>query len=187
MSTNRHYRAYSEKQLVGTNGRRACLQCKGDITDKQRSTFCRKECADAFYIKSRPDHARLKVFERDKGICAKCGKNVFEETGRKPRARGTGDLWQADHIIPVVEGGGECTLDNLRSLCTACHKNETAGLARRRAQVRKPPEMLPQESFDFARRIAEKGLRFLPIPLRRRMEETTGSRAASLRESGGNE
>lgn len=119
------------------NGRGACLQCHGDITDKQRSTFCGKVCADVFYVKSRPDHARLKVFERDNGICAKCSKDVFEGTGRKPRSRGTGDLWQADHIIPVVEGGGECTLANLRTLCTACHREETAALAKRRAEARK--------------------------------------------------
>ena len=147
MSTNRTHRAYSTTQKRGTNGRGACLQCEGDITDKQRSTFCSKDCSEAFYIKSRPDHARLRVFERDKGICAKCGKDVFEGTGRKPRSRGTGDLWQADHIVPVVEGGGECTLDNLRTLCTACHNVETAALRKRLAQARRPaPQpLLPLE------------------------------------------
>ena len=139
MSTKRSTRAYSTKQPMGSNGRKACLQCHGDITDKQRSTFCRKECSDEFYIKSRPDHARLRVFERDKGICAGCGLDVFAGTGRRPRSRGTGDLWQADHIIPVIEGGGECTLKNLRTLCTACHKVETAALARRRAESRNMP------------------------------------------------
>ena len=138
MSTRRAHRAYSTKQSTGTNGRAACLNCGGDITEKTRSTFCRKECADAFYIRSRPDHARLRVFERDKGICAKCGRDVFAGTGRKPRSGGTGDLWQADHILPVIEGGGECTLDNLRTLCTACHHEETAALAKRRAEARNP-------------------------------------------------
>ena len=147
MSTNRTHRAYSTAQKMGTNGRKACLQCDGDIVDKQRSTFCKKDCSEAFYIKSRPDHARLRVFERDNGICAKCGKDVFEGTGRKPRSRGTGDLWQADHIVPVIEGGGECTLDNLRTLCTSCHNAETAALRKRLAGSRKsPPQpMLPLE------------------------------------------
>ena len=122
---------------MGTNGRAACLQCCGDIVDPRRSTFCGKDCADVFYVKSRPDHARLRVFERDKGICQKCGKDVFEGTGRKRRSRGTGDLWQADHILPVVEGGGECTLANLRTLCIICHNIETASLAKRRAAARK--------------------------------------------------
>jgi 5-methylcytosine-specific restriction endonuclease McrA len=42
-------------------------------------------------------------------------------------------LWEADHIRPVVEGGGACGLENLRTLCVRCHKVETARLAARRA------------------------------------------------------
>lgn len=45
----------------------------------------------------------------------------------------SGDWWDADHINPVVEGGGSCGIDNLRTLCIACHKNETAKLAAKRA------------------------------------------------------
>jgi len=48
-----------------------------------------------------------------------------------------GAYWQADHIVPVVEGGGECGLENLRTLCVWCHKRETKELARRRAAARK--------------------------------------------------
>ena len=39
-----------------------------------------------------------------------------------------GDFWQADHIVAVVEGGGGCGLDNLRTLCTPCHLSETEKL-----------------------------------------------------------
>ena len=41
------------------------------------------------------------------------------------------DFWQADHIIPVAEGGGGCGLDNLRTLCTTCHRKETQKLNNR--------------------------------------------------------
>lgn len=41
--------------------------------------------------------------------------------------------WQADHIVPVCEGGGQCGLENYRTLCTACHQRVTAALAQRRA------------------------------------------------------
>ena len=41
--------------------------------------------------------------------------------------------WQADHILPVCEGGGQCSLENYRTLCTACHQRATAALAARRA------------------------------------------------------
>jgi len=43
-----------------------------------------------------------------------------------------GHLWEMDHIRPVSEGGGLCGLDNLRTLCVPCHRDETADLARRR-------------------------------------------------------
>lgn len=46
-------------------------------------------------------------------------------------------LWDADHIVPVIEGGGVCGLANLRTLCKPCHRNETRALARRRADQRR--------------------------------------------------
>ena len=49
----------------------------------------------------------------------------------------TSGHWQADHIIPVAEGGGECGLENYRTLCTPCHKRETRALARRLAEQRR--------------------------------------------------
>src|SRR5260221_262326 len=42
-------------------------------------------------------------------------------------------VWDADHILPVVEGGGECDLGNLRTLCLLCHREQTLALRRRRA------------------------------------------------------
>lgn len=40
-------------------------------------------------------------------------------------------LWEADHIVPKSEGGGYCTIDNLRTLCKACHAAETGRLRKR--------------------------------------------------------
>lgn len=48
-----------------------------------------------------------------------------------------GHTWEADHIIPVVEGGGECDLSNYRTLCLTCHRKATAALAKRRAERRR--------------------------------------------------
>ena len=46
-------------------------------------------------------------------------------------------MWEMDHIIPVVEGGGCCGLDNLQTLCLPCHKLDTAALAARLAMGRR--------------------------------------------------
>jgi 5-methylcytosine-specific restriction protein A len=50
-------------------------------------------------------------------------------------------LWEIDHIVPVVEGGGSCGLENLRTLCVVCHRQETRKLAKRRSKRnrRDPP------------------------------------------------
>jgi 5-methylcytosine-specific restriction enzyme A len=40
-------------------------------------------------------------------------------------------LWEADHIVAVMEGGGCCGLQNYRTLCIPCHRRETRELRRR--------------------------------------------------------
>jgi 5-methylcytosine-specific restriction protein A len=48
-------------------------------------------------------------------------------------------LWDADHILPVAEGGGECDLANIRTLCLICHKKATAELRNRLRRDRQQP------------------------------------------------
>jgi hypothetical protein len=45
--------------------------------------------------------------------------------------------WDMDHILPVIEGGGACGLENLRTLCLVCHRQVTRELAARRAEQRR--------------------------------------------------
>lgn len=45
--------------------------------------------------------------------------------------------WEADHIVPVVDGGGGCGLEGLRTLCLACHRRQTAALRARLALGRR--------------------------------------------------
>jgi 5-methylcytosine-specific restriction endonuclease McrA len=40
-------------------------------------------------------------------------------------------LWDADHVVPVAEGGGQCDLSNMRTLCLLCHRTATAELRAR--------------------------------------------------------
>jgi 5-methylcytosine-specific restriction enzyme A len=125
----------------GPNGRALCRRCSQEVPVGRR-TFCSKACVTEWRIRTDAGFARRQVFQRDRGVCAECGKNVFEDaewrngSKRTPRARGSGDLWQADHIVPVAEGGGECGLDGLRTLCHACHLVATAALRKRLSSLR---------------------------------------------------
>lgn len=114
-----------------------------------------------------PRYARDQVFKRDRGVCAGCGFDteqaqrvlaflratttgyhgpaweIYLEARRWVWQVWTGHrkvgthLWEADHIVPVAEGGGGCGLDNLRTLCLRCHKAATAALAARLAAARR--------------------------------------------------
>jgi hypothetical protein len=48
-----------------------------------------------------------------------------------------GMVWEADHRVPVWNGGGQCGLENLQTLCVACHRAKTTGEARTRADQRR--------------------------------------------------
>lgn len=143
MSTKRAMRGgWAGKLPQGQNGRNLCRWCSTEVPVGRR-TFCSAGCVYEWKIRTDPNYVRQKVFERDHGVCADCGADsVGEIMARRPvhlrnRSRGTGHLWQADHIVPVIEGGGECDLSNIRTLCTACHKRATADLAARRAEQRR--------------------------------------------------
>jgi 5-methylcytosine-specific restriction protein A len=45
--------------------------------------------------------------------------------------------WEADHITSVAEGGGQCGLENFRTLCFVCHKKQSAEQAKARAAARR--------------------------------------------------
>jgi len=52
-----------------------------------------------------------------------------------PESRIGRELWDADHIVPVCEGG-ESRLSNMRTLCLSCHRQVTYQLTLRRVQRR---------------------------------------------------
>src|SRR6266487_628651 len=131
----------------GTNGRLSCRWCWGDLTGR-RTSYCSDACAHEFRLRSEPDYMRACVFVRDRGVCAKCGLDTVAAGGwqlplalnvtpqghdisnRTPVWQGyiNRGSWEADHILPVVEGGGSCGLSNLRTLCLPCHREETSAL-----------------------------------------------------------
>lgn len=56
---------------------------------------------------------------------------------------GRGHWWEADHVVAVVEGGGQCGIDNLQTLCLRCHKAKTRAMHRARAKGRRRQAALP--------------------------------------------
>lgn len=57
--------------------------------------------------------------------------------------------WEMDHIVPVVEGGGSCGLDGLRTVCRWCHRRETQALRRRRRKDDADPIPSPRRPFSL--------------------------------------
>ncbi|XP_058157071.1 DNA annealing helicase and endonuclease ZRANB3 isoform X2 [Dasypus novemcinctus] len=129
------------------------------------SRFCSLKCQEEFWIRSNNSYLRAKVFEIEHGVCQLCNLNAqelflrlrdapksqrknlldvtwtsklpLEQLNEMIRNPGEGLFWQVDHIKPVYSGGGQCSLDNLQTLCTVCHKERTARQAKERSQVRR--------------------------------------------------
>lgn len=152
---NKRYRAdrgfIDPKSLpINDLGYRCCRYCGGSIIPPKR-TFCSSACIHEYRLRSSGSYLRDQVYLRDCGICAICGldtkelastlsKMQLDDPARdillkqnnihltrkiKLRKRG-GGLWDADHIVQVQDGGGECGLENIRTLCIRCHKIITA-------------------------------------------------------------
>jgi 5-methylcytosine-specific restriction endonuclease McrA len=85
-------------------------------------------------LRTNPGYLREQVFARDHGVFGMCGvdteqlrkdKRKLDFKARRQFEKDWGTrrhLWDADHIVPVAEGGGECDLTNMRTLCIACHR-----------------------------------------------------------------
>jgi 5-methylcytosine-specific restriction protein A len=152
------------------DGNPLCRWC-GRPVKPPRRTFCSAECVHEYRVRRDPGYVRQQLQKRDKGVCAICGVDTAEaaraiqdlltESKRTNPAAyydhrcawavwryeqgiaNRSTLWEADHIVPVVEGGGACGLENYRTLCIWCHKRETAKLARRLAKARRTQQELP--------------------------------------------
>ncbi|XP_075367314.1 DNA annealing helicase and endonuclease ZRANB3 isoform X3 [Mycteria americana] len=127
--------------------------------------FCSHACQEDFLIRSSQSYLRTKVFEIEHGVCQFCNQNAQElylsirdapKSQRKKLLESSwmshlplgqlneiitnpteGQFWQVDHIKPVYSGGGQCSLENLQTLCTACHRERTAKQAKDRSQMKR--------------------------------------------------
>ncbi len=154
-------------------GKKLCRKCGKELSGR-RTAWCSDECNHEAMVICYPSFARAEVWKRDRGVCAICGRDMTKlqqrywrwkriiakklgwskanEWERRWEAKGYPggrEWWDADHIIPVVEGGGGCGLENYRTACVPCHKKETAELAKRRARARRKKQepTLTQQSL----------------------------------------
>ncbi|XP_010452747.1 PREDICTED: DNA annealing helicase and endonuclease ZRANB3-like [Camelina sativa] len=127
--------------------------------------FCDLACYEDYRIRTSGRYIRQELFQIEHGICTNCKldchqlvrrlrplpldkrrkyiyqvapelfarKNLLETLVTDPTE---GNAWHADHIIPVYQGGGECRLENMRTLCVACHADVTAAQCSERKVIR---------------------------------------------------
>jgi len=114
-------------------GEPICRWCRGPVRWPRR-TFCGEACVHEWKIRSSPWYVRQQLKKRDRGVCQSCGLDVVKAHREWRRSqppvgdraarrlwRASRPRWEADHVIPVADGGGECGLENYRLLCRACH------------------------------------------------------------------
>lgn len=136
---------------MGASGRALCRWCGAEVAGRRR-TFCSDGCVHEWRLRSSVSYLRECVLARDHGVCAACGtdtvrlrrgvmrlpfaarmKRVRELIAAGMVVRGRKSWWEADHILPVAEGG-DSSLDNIRTLCLPCHRSATSALRKRLAE-----------------------------------------------------
>ncbi|KAF5796880.1 putative DNA helicase chromatin remodeling SNF2 family [Helianthus annuus] len=134
--------------------------------------FCDLECYEEYRLRTSNRYLRTGLAQIEHGVCTNCHldcrklvknikplslekrrefvikeapklaarKNLLEKLINDPTE---GNAWHADHIVPVYRGGGECRLENMRTLCIACHAEVTAAqCAERRSERAKAKKQL---------------------------------------------
>lgn len=92
-----------------------CPKCKAE-RDKSYDRIKRDASQKAVYNAKEWRQAREATLLRDMMRCVMCGARATE----------------VDHIIELQDGGARYALDNLQSLCHACHAKKTAEEERKR-------------------------------------------------------
>ncbi|PIN17307.1 DNA helicase [Handroanthus impetiginosus] len=138
--------------------------------------FCTLDCLEEYSSRTSNRFLREGLFEIEHGICTKCKLNCHQlvkhlkvlsienrgvyikKVAPNIAKRDTllqklvhdpteGNAWHADHIIPVYNGGGECKLENMRTLCVACHADVTTAQCSERRAARDKAKKLLKETM----------------------------------------
>lgn len=143
-----HVVIYDKNRFPKQPGPGLCRGCHKPVP-KGRQTWCGDACQKIYL----PAFVNRAVRIRDKGICFECQQKISDLV-RKWTAENPEPVWnrvwrhnthrdeiekfwkdskrweamvpkeEIDHIVPFSEGG-KTVLENLRTLCTACHKART--------------------------------------------------------------
>ncbi|XP_020226303.1 DNA annealing helicase and endonuclease ZRANB3 [Cajanus cajan] len=132
-----------------------CLENNARTPEYFEDLFCSLVCYEEYRMRTSNRYLREELFKIEHGVCTNCQldchklveyirplslerrreyiekvapnvakrKSMLEKLLNEPTE---GNAWHADHIVPVYQGGGECKLENLRTLCVACHYDVTA-------------------------------------------------------------
>lgn len=88
---------------------------------------------------------RRAIFNRDRGICHKCGinsialrsafrfKTIYDKVWPEGFDSNRRAWWDVHHINAVCLGGERYDINNCVTMCLKCHKHETKLLAAERA------------------------------------------------------
>ena len=149
---------YCEKApppVLAASGLFLCRCGCGREAHPPRKCWFSQDCVDSYMIRHSGRHLRKAVRKRDRGVCRACGLNCIKlraEMRSLRKVHGTAALqlmvaqlglhdfkltqsyWTADHVIPVAEGGGQCALTNLQTLCKRCHHLKSVAEVARRAR-----------------------------------------------------
>lgn len=129
-------------------GNALCRWCMGKVKPPKR-TFCSAECVHQYKLRADWGYCKRFVAKRDKYCCQICGidcRELKKVLHNLPKSAALSEaarlgisqhrlygkvLYDIDHIVPVVEGGGLTDPSGLRVLCIPCHKVETNRLRER--------------------------------------------------------
>ncbi|RDY04796.1 DNA annealing helicase and endonuclease ZRANB3, partial [Mucuna pruriens] len=132
-----------------------CLGNNSKTPEFFEDLFCNLVCYEEYRMRTSSRFLREELFKIEHGVCTNCQldchklvehirplslarrreyiekvapnvakrKNMLEKLVNEPTE---GNAWHGDHIVPVYQGGGECKLENMRTLCVACHYDVTA-------------------------------------------------------------
>ncbi|GKU88872.1 hypothetical protein SLEP1_g3086 [Rubroshorea leprosula] len=142
-----------------------CKGANAETPEYFEDLFCDLECYEEYRLRTSNRFLRQELFQVEHGICTNCQldchqlvKNLkplslqrrleyIKKIAPKIASQkklvnklvndpSEGNAWHADHVVPVYKGGGECRLENMRTLCVACHKDVTAAQNAERRTMR---------------------------------------------------